>query len=353
MLATTAPRTPSFRLVKDGTPLVPSSYTRSGTVGGMPYQGAADVARMYRAFADGATIVLQSLHRSWAPLASFCRSLELELSHPAQANAYLTPAGATALAPHHDTHDVFVLQVHGRKHWRVSEPVVDAPLPRHRSQREQAGAQPVLFETELTPGQCLYLPRGFVHAATTQEGMSLHITIGIHAVTLHDVLAAVLDRAAEERAFREALPLGFARDDGAKALAEAVAEAVAEASRWLASLDTSPVAAGVRRRFWSQRPPLLEGQLQQLERLDRLDDHSVVVRRTGSICEFDDSDPSRLRLLLGDRELVLPRAVEPAVRRLTEGSPMAVSALADLLDGPSRLVLVRRLVLEGVVEVRA
>ena len=330
-----------------------SSYTRSGTVGGTAYQGAADVARMYRAFADGATIVLQSLHRSWAPLASFCRSLELELTHPAQANAYLTPAGATALAPHHDTHDVFVLQVHGRKHWRISEPVIDAPLPRHRSRQEQARAQPLLFETELTPGQCLYLPRGFVHAATTQEGMSLHITIGIHAVTLHDVLAGVLDRAAEERAFRDALPLGFARDDGAKALAEAVTEAVTEASRWLASLETAPVAAEVRRRFWSQRPPLLEGQLQQLEGLDRLDDDSVVVRRWGSICEVDDSDSSRLRLLLGDRELVLPSAVEAAVRRLTEGSPMAVSALADLLDGPSRLVLVRRLVLEGVIEVRA
>ncbi|HSH23844.1 MAG TPA: cupin domain-containing protein [Acidimicrobiales bacterium] len=355
ILATTAPRTPSFRLVKDGTPLPPSSYTRSGTVGGVRYHGGADVARIYRAFSDGATIVLQSLHRSWAPLASFCRSLELFLSHPAQANAYLTPAGATALAPHHDTHDVFVLQVHGHKHWRISEPVIDSPLPRHRSRRELAAAQPVLFETDLTPGQCLYLPRGYVHAATSQEGTSLHVTIGIHAVTLHDILVAAVERAADEPTFRAALPLGFARDDGAKALVEAVGAGLAEGSRWFGGLDPTPLAAEARRRFWEQRPPLLEGQLQELDRLGDLHDASMVVRRPNSICQVDDTPsdaPSRLRLLLGDRVLVLPSAVEAAVRRLVAGPPLQVSALADLLDGPSRLVLVRRLVIEGVLQVR-
>ncbi len=359
ILSTTAPRTPSFRLVADGTPLPESAYTRSGRVGGKPYQGAVDVARLSQAFADGATVVLQSLHRSWAPLARFCRDLELSLTHPAQANAYLTPAGATALAPHHDTHDVFVLQVHGHKHWRISEPVVEAPLPRHRSRAQTAAAQPLLFEADLAPGDCLYLPRGFVHAATAQEGASLHVTIGVHAVTAHDVLAAVVDRAGEHPAFRAPLPLGFARDS--QALQEAVEACVAEARRWLASVDPVPVAEGLRRRFWSQRQPLLEGQLSQLVDLGRLDDDTVVARRPGSICEpvagaggtgaAADDAGDKLRLLLGDRELVLPVAVEPALRRLLDGDPRPVSALADLLDVSSRLVLVRRLVREGLVEV--
>ncbi len=361
MLSTTSPRTPSFRLVADGTPLPEAAYTRSGRVGGKPYQGAVDVARLSRAFAeDGATVVLQSLHRSWAPLARFCRDLELILTHPAQANAYLTPAGATALAPHHDTHDVFVLQVYGHKHWRVSEPVVESPLPRHRSRQQAAAAQPLLFEADLAPGDCLYLPRGFVHAATAQQGASLHVTIGVHAVTAFDVLAAVVEQAAEHPAFRLPLPVGFARDPDA--LAGAVEACLAEAHRWLPSVDQAPVAEVLRRRFWSQRPPLLEGQLIQLVDLDRLDDRTVVTRRPGSVCEpatsrpagpGDDTrgDPAALHLLLGDRELVLPAAVEPALRRLLDGGPLPVSALADLLDASSRLVLVRRLLREGLVEV--
>lgn len=354
VLTTTAPRTPSFRLVEDGHPLDPSSYTRSGRVGGRPYDGAADVARLSAAVGDGATVVLQSLHRSWAPLARFCRELELALTHPVQANAYLTPAGASALAPHHDTHDVFVLQVHGHKHWRVSEPVIEAPLPRHRSRRESAAAQPLLFEADLAPGDCQYLPRGFVHAATAQQGISLHITIGVHAVTVHDVLTAVLAQAGEHPAFRATLPAGFASpDDGGKALVEVVETCVAEARAWLPGVDGAAVAEGLRRRFWSQRLPVLEGQLLQVAALDRLDDRSVVRRRPQSIClpgvETEGSD--RLRLVLGDRELDLPRTVEPALRRLLDGSPAPVFALADLLDLPSRLVLVRRLVREGLVEV--
>ncbi len=320
-------------------------------MGGRPYQGAADVAKVYRAFAtEGATVVLQSLHRSWAPLARFCRDLELALTHPVQANAYLTPAGATALAPHHDTHDVFVLQVHGRKHWEVRQPVVEAPLPRHRSRKDLAALQPLLFHVDLAPGDCLYLPRGFVHTAHSQEDASLHVTLGVHALTGYHVLQAVLQRAAEHPAFRAALPVGFARGDGGDALAEAVDECVREAGRWLAALDTGPVAAELRHGFWSRRLPLMEGQLQQLVGLDQLDDQSVVRRRPAAVCEIELGDDG-LRLLLGDRELAVPLAVEPAVRRLVEGPPAAVAALADLLDASSRLVLVRRLVLEGVLEV--
>jgi len=87
--------------------------------------------------------------------------------------------------------------------------------------------------------------------------------------------------------------------------------------------------------------------------LDRLDDAAVVRRRPQSICMpgADTGDGDSLRLVLGDRQLVLPRTVEPAVRRLLDGTARPVSALADLLDAPSRLVLVRRLVREGVVEV--
>jgi lysine-specific demethylase/histidyl-hydroxylase NO66 len=44
---------------------------------------------------------------------------------------------------------------------------------------------------------------------------------------------------------------------------------------------------------------------------------------------------------------VVPAAVEPAVRRLLDGAAHRVGDLADMLDPPSRIVLVRRLVREG------
>jgi hypothetical protein len=348
-------RRPAVRLVRDGDVLPPASYTRSARTGGTRVDDLIDAGRVLDLFSQGATIVLQGLHRWWAPAARFCRELELALGHPLQANAYLTPPGAAGLAPHHDTHDVFVLQVAGTKHWVVREPAIDTPLPRHTTDHEVAATRPVLMEADLQAGDALYLPRGFVHSAAAQQGVSLHLTLGVLATTVHDVLRRLVEVAGDEVAFRRSLPLGWPYDDAAAA--EMVKSAVSDLVDWLGRVDTDALAAQMRERFVANRRPLLDGQLLELAGLDEIDDDTVVVRRWGIVgsvvCDPPLADPrgdgeARLSLTLGDRRLLLPTALEPAVRRLTDGEPHRVGDLADMLDGGSRLVLVRRLVREGV-----
>jgi bifunctional lysine-specific demethylase and histidyl-hydroxylase NO66 len=324
--------------------LDPRGYTKRARTGATTVTDLLDSGRALDLFAGGATIVLQSLQRWWPPLARFCRSLELELGHQIQANAYLTPSGAAGLAPHHDTHDVFVLQVAGCKHWTVAEPVLPTPLPRHKSDHGAAAARPVLFEAALSPGDCLYLPRGYVHSARAQQGVSLHVTVGVLATTVHDLLRRVVDATAEEETFRRTIPPGYHHDP---ALAVSVVKsAVADLLAWLERLDPGPVADELQARFWARRPQLLDGQLLELVDLDRLGDDSVVHRRSGSVLRSQ-IDGDRVHLLLGDRVVELPAGLQSAVQRLVSGAPVRVSDLADLLDGPSRLVLVRRLIREG------
>jgi JmjC domain len=338
--------------VRDGEVLPPSSYTRGARTGSAHIDDLIDPGRVLDLFADGCTVVLQGLQRWWPPAAAFCRDLETALGHPIQANAYLTPAGAAGLAPHHDTHDVFVLQVAGTKHWVVREPAVDTPLPRHVSDHDTAAAQPVLFETDLQAGDTMYLPRGFVHSAAAQQGLSLHLTLGVLATTVHDVLREVVTLAGDDPAFRGSLPPGWPYDD---TLATATVKAVvADLADWLAGIDPAAVAARLRDRFVANRSPLLGGQLLEIAGLGDISDDTVVRRRAGGICALAVEPPGpRLVLTLGDRRVVMPAALEPAVRRLTDGGPHRVGDLADLLDGPSRLVLVRRLVREGAVRTGA
>lgn len=350
-LSGAALRQPAVRLARDGEILPSSAFTRRARTGSVWIDDLVDPARTLAAFHEGATIVLQSLHRWWPPLTRFCRELEAELGHPVQANAYLTPPGAAGFAPHHDTHDVFVLQVHGAKHWVVREPLVDAPLERHRSDHEAAAAQPVLFEARLAPGDALYLPRGFVHSAASEVDVSLHLTIGVLNVTRHDVLRRLLDRCADEPAMRRSLPAGYAADRATAA--RVVKEAVADLIGWLEALDVDEVAADLVRREARRRPPLLDGQLLELSRLHRIDDATVVQARDGLVWELSGPEDGRVRLLLADREVDLPAALGPVLERLLDGSPRAVGELADRLDGPSRLVLVRRLVREGALRTRA
>jgi JmjC domain len=349
-------RQPAFRVVRDGEVVAAAGYTRSARTGPSRIDDLIDPGRVLDLFADGATVVLQGLQRWWAPASRFCRDLELSLGHPVQANAYLTPPGAAGLAPHHDTHDVFVLQVAGTKHWVVREPAVDIPLPRHVSDHDAAEAQPVLFEADLQPGDALYLPRGFVHSAAAQQGVSLHLTLGVLATTVQDVLRQLVDMAGDDVTFRRSLPPGWPYDD--TVATSAVASAIAELTDWLGGVDPGEVSTQLRNRFVSNRAPLLDGQLLEIAGLDEIDDDTFVVRRAGTIGSLtidppaadpvDDGD-QRLRLTLGDRQVVMPAVLEGAVRRLTDGAAHRVGDLSDLLDEASRQVLVRRLIKEGAV----
>jgi hypothetical protein len=113
-------RWPAFRIVKEGEKIVLADYAEDIAWSPKPFSGTARVERVAAEFARGATIVLQALQVQHPPLAAFCRELEAELGHPVQANAYYTPASAQGFAVHHDTHDVFCLQVEGEKRWLVT-----------------------------------------------------------------------------------------------------------------------------------------------------------------------------------------------------------------------------------------
>jgi lysine-specific demethylase/histidyl-hydroxylase NO66 len=349
ILATTSPRTPAFRMVKDGKPLPPSAYTKSGRMGSVPLADLADPGKIFDQFHAGATIVLQSLQRYWPPLTELSRQLELFFTHPVQVNAYLTPPASRGLGVHHDTHDVFVLQVHGRKLWQVWDAAVPFPLA-HQKQLPPGAESPTeapQVDAELAPGDCLYVPRGFRHAARTAETASLHLTVGMLTRNWNDLLREVVELATEEAWFRESLPVGFANDPAT--LEGSLADRVEELRRFLDKVDLAKVADRAGRRFWANRPPPLEGQLRALLSLDELDDATVVRRRPGAAARLRVAG-GRLELLLGDRTLTMPAPLEPAVRQVLDGDELTPGELAGHLDGPSRLVLVRRLVREGLLQ---
>ncbi len=345
-------RRPAVRVVREGELVDPAIWTRRARTGAVRIDDVVHPGRVLSLFGEGATVVLQSLHRWWDPLTRFCRELEAELGHAVQANAYLTPPSAVGFTPHHDTHDVFVLQLHGTKRWTIREPLVVDPLPRHRSDHDEAARQPVTLEVELEAGDCLYLPRGHIHSAATRTGSSLHLTVGVLVTTVHDVLRRLVDLAAEDVAFRRTVRrAGSLTDPGGPTDRAQLKEVVAELTSWLEHLDDvedldaalAPVLGGPPRRA-----PLLHGVLTDVASLDALDDSTVLVRRPGVGDPVHLPGGGGLELDLGDRRLELPERLAPALALLLDGSPHAIGELDGLLGPDSRAVLARRLVREGV-----
>ena len=304
-----------------------SSYTRPATLAGKPLTGLVDPRKALALFDEGATIVFQGLHRYWPPLTRLVAELELELGHPCQANAYLTPPGSQGFAVHSDSHDVFVFQTAGSKQWEVHTP---------------DGVEDVTLE----PGLSVYLPTGTPHAARAQQAVSLHVTLGVNQLTWRGLtrrsVAAVLDQVPDAH-----LPAGYLDDPAA--LADELADRLAELADRIRTVDARAAVDDEVRRFLTGRSSRLAGGLLDAARRADLDDSTPLRRRPGHPCVLL-RNGDRLEVLLGDRTLDVPSRIEPALREIRRRPELRPADLSAHLDEQSRLVLCRRLVREGLLE---
>jgi hypothetical protein len=328
-------RYPAFRLVKAGEQLAVGDYTQDVSWRPVPFTGTADVRRVTAEFDRGATIVLQGLHLNVVPVARFCRDLEAALGQPSQANAYLTPRRSQGLPVHHDTHEVFVLQVSGRKRWQVWEPALELPLKHQRYTPALGEPEELVLDVELGPGDTLYLPRGWLHQALTSDEDSLHITVGVNVVTWLDAFRSALERVEGDVAFRRSLP-----EDG-----EGAEELVPSLLARLSPDDVSQVA---RDRLVDRRRPVLDGQLSELRALDELTAHTPLIRRDTVLADIVDAPDGAVGLRFEGRTLWFPAHAREEVEAIAgvEGA-FDLSGLPGRLDEAGRLVLGRRVVREG------
>ena len=338
LVCETAIRAPAFRLVRDGAQLPLAGYTKDIPWRPGSFSGTALVDRVAEEHAAGATIVLQGLHLHHHPAAVYCRGLEVALGWPVQANAYCTPSSSQGFGVHHDTHDVFVLQVSGHKRWRIYAPLVELPMKDQRWSASGADAvgEP-LHDITLRAGDTLYMPRGWPHEAAAADTASLHITVGLHPPTRLDALRMALASCADDVEFRRAL-------DADGELPPALAERLA------ARLSPHDVARRARRHFVDTRRPILDGQLSQMRGLDALTVDTPLARRATVIADLDDAADGGVALRFEGKQVRFPAKVAAAVAAVHAATaPFTAAELPGRLDAAGRLVLVRRLVREGFV----
>jgi hypothetical protein len=352
LIAERGVRAPFIRMAAHGELLARDCYLGPAGFGAeMPDQ--VDSAKVLAQYAGGATIVLQGLHRLWPPLIDFVRDMVDDLGHPAQANAYITPPNSRGFDPHYDVHDVFVLQVSGRKRWLIHEPVHQDPLPSqpwtdHRAAIDDRVRGVPYIDTVLSRGDALYLPRGWIHSARSLETTSIHLTIGVSAVTAVDVVHAVVDSLAAVGEFRKSLPMGIdPADHGAMAaVATKIMSEVADTMRHRAAEVTDDAGRRLSRRHAERTRPVAVRPLASVAGAERADATSVVWRRglVADVHRYAD----RVVLRLPDRTITFPTSCGAAVDALAHGLVADADALPGL-DRADATVLIRRLLREAVV----
>ena len=142
--------------------------------------------------------------------------------------------GPDGLLPHSDINDSFILQIVGRKRWRVRDVPAGEPL-----KKGDAGGElpPGSDSLVLEPGDILYKPSGGVHATESLENPTLSLTASVVTYTAWEVLLGFLKaHYPSDSAWLERFPLGFdqLRDETVE---KRIAAACQDLSRTLPRLE--------------------------------------------------------------------------------------------------------------------
>ena len=347
LVSTRGLRTPFLRMAREGATLADRAFTASGGVGASIADQLSD-DKLLRQFADGATMVLQGLHRTWEPLILFAQGLAAELGHPVQVNGYVTPPQSRGFDDHYDVHDVFVLQVAGTKQWRVRPPVHphplrDQPWTDHRGAVAKAAETAPELDVVLTPGDTLYLPRGWLHSATAMGSVSTHLTMGVHTWTRFHLLEQLVAEAVAELGsdvdVRSSLPVGTDVSDPR----ELTDDLELVRARLLRAVQDVPGEALARRLAEvagaAQRPEPIR-PLAQLAAADALAEDTRLRLREHLAARFTEHADGTVVVhsRVGDLDLTHEDATRAA--GLLRGAPVAVTELG--------VALARRLLLAGI-----
>lgn len=324
------------RLMHGGVRLPDDAYHRTVATLRGPLR-LIDPARLLAELRDGATLVWDAVDQCHPTIGVVKQGLERALRSFVFVNLYATWGSAAGLREHWDDHDIFVLQLIGRKSWSVQQGSRPWPLP-----DDDGCADPPASYAEawtLNPGTVLYLPRGWWHLVTPLDEPSLHLTIGVLRPTNVDLLRWILTTAQESEFIRRDLPMGMdqhARAAHAAALRSALDEWIGPDSieRFEEILDAT--------HQLEPRPTLQAVEDPRPEMWD-LESHALLLSTRGRV-EVRGAD---VILRVAGQEFRAPTDAGPALEALVGGQRVRLRTLLD--EVPSSLV--SKLVTAGILAV--
>ncbi|MBV9764811.1 MAG: hypothetical protein JOZ48_08195 [Acidobacteriaceae bacterium] len=205
---------PRIRLFREGESVPPNSFLSYQTSRRKTQIPRLRTAELTRELRNGATLVLDAVDELHDPITALAEALESVFRVRIQVNAYAGWRTSHGFDLHWDDHDVFIVQVAGRKQWKVYGMTRKYPLKADSGPDLHPPEAP-LWEGLLEDGDLLYIPRGWWHVATPLDEPTLHLTIGVHNPTGMDLLSWFVDRLRTSEDVRQDLPRFASRPEQA------------------------------------------------------------------------------------------------------------------------------------------
>jgi hypothetical protein len=176
-----------FRLIKESQIPPPDRWLKKNPVGD---GNVVDVPQLLAYLNHGFSLSVTGIDRYAPHLKSLCENIAATLREQIKMGAIVTTGTGGAFKLHYDPEDLVILQVEGRKRWKifgppVTNPVVGAPQP------EPPSEDTLLFDEFLEPGDFLFLPAGHWHRCENASPMSVHLGFFFQAPNGMDVIKSI------------------------------------------------------------------------------------------------------------------------------------------------------------------
>jgi len=233
---------PRLKLYRDGQAVDPAHYL-TPAIFGVPRLDAGGLATC---LAQGASLILDDVQEVAPRVRDLMVGFQDALHTDAFANLYAGWHRQKAFHVHWDPQEAMVLQLCGRKQWKVYRPTRLHPL-KNDIEAPPPPSDPPAWEGILNDGDVLYIPRGWWHEAFPLNEPSLHLTVSLTPPTTFDYLGWAISRLRRHEALRASLPADAATQaETARLIAGLLAGISSEASlsdflrEWDANIRPNP-----------------------------------------------------------------------------------------------------------------
>ncbi|MBA1200621.1 cupin domain-containing protein [Pseudomonas capeferrum] len=259
--------------------------------------------------------------------------------------SFAAPGGS--VGPHFDNYDVFLLQGHGKRNWKVGQMCdSDSALLEHADLRILADFEQS-DQWTLEPGDMLYLPPRMAHYGVAEDDC-LTYSVGFRAPSAAEVLTHFTDFLSqflpdEERyTDADAQPVSDPHQIQHEALDRLkglLAEHMGDERlllTWFGQFMTEP-----------RYPELVSGEaLTEAELLDSLENGAILIRNPSARLAWSEVDDNLLLFASGQSRL-LPGHLRELLKLICAADALHIENLAQWLNDEDGLMLISQLVQQG------
>jgi ribosomal protein L16 Arg81 hydroxylase len=338
----------TLRLVKEGKGVPLDDFAKKVTLCGKETLQIRPV-EFAKQLRDGASIVFDHVQEHYDPVARLAESFQFVLHETVNVNSYAGFRTNNGFDLHWDGHDVFILQVSGRKKWIVYGADQKHPLKGGGKPGAPPPTPPV-WEGVLEDGDMLYFPCGWWHIAFPLDGPSLHLTVGVRQRTGVDLVEYVGKQLERSELVRAPLPRFASPAERQERAAQLRDEILSQLTpdvvdRALADDDDRAVDSPMLGMPWTALPELV------------LPDDDALVRFTlaRSIPLQQTPDGAQLFFVARGRKWKFASGARPMIERLCDARQVSIGELCALASATMRREQVRsllaKLVSQGMVAI--